>query len=156
MKKVKINKALISSLIVTSLLMTSITIQQSIASDGYVGSWSTDIVELTDSDTYSEEVDLTSAPEYSENIVKMKSKYENIFEDKLKEKLKNTKNEHLDTFIERIDELIEKIKEKESMNLEEKEKILAQLLALKKVIQDIAEDNIEYSIDIDLEEILKI
>jgi biopolymer transport protein ExbB/TolQ len=150
MKKIKINKALIASLITSSLIVSSLAVNQTIAWSAY------SIASLTSSNTYSEEVELNSAPEYSEKIMKMKSKYYDIFSYKIANSLKSQSTENLEKIIDKIDKAIKNAKENAKISMEKQEKILAQLLALKEIIEKALNESYEYSIDIDLEELLKV
>ena len=79
----------------------------------------------------------------------------------LKKKQKIAKKENisidkLEVISGRLELAIEKIKESNTLELEKKEKKLAQLLALLDIIQNILEEKSEFSVDIDIENLLKI
>lgn len=156
MNKVKIHKALVASLITCSLAITSLAIQQALASNNYnyqTNSWYVDEIWAA---TYSDEVELTSAPEYSEKTMRLKWEYLNIFREKLWDRIKSIDSEKLKLISEKIDKIIETTKENPRLSVEKQEKILAQLLALKQIIETEIDYDEQYSIDIDLEELFKV
>lgn len=154
MKKIQVNSILLTILIALSLLVSVININQQIAFNNDSKN-KNNLQYLSSAMTYSEEVELNSAPEYSENIEKMKSKYYDIFLYKLNDLLKNKSTDSLEKIIDKIDKAIENIKWNDKVSLEKQEKILAQLLALKELIEKALNEAYEYSIDIDLDELLK-
>ncbi len=154
MKKIQVNSILLTILIALSLLVSVININQQIAFNNDSKN-KNNLQYLSSAMTYSEEVELNSAPEYSENIEKMKSKYYDIFLYKLNDLLKNKSTDSLEKIIDKIDKAIENIKWNDKVSLEKQEKILAQLLALKELIEKDLNEAYEYSIDIDLDELLK-
>jgi hypothetical protein len=114
--------------------------------------------------TYSEEVDLiseeemelNSAPKYSDNIREKKVIFKKQFNKHFSKKLDKLSNEKLEKVAERISIVLDKIENNEKMSLEKKEKIMSQLLALLEVITEKIEYNEEYSLEIDLEELFSV
>jgi hypothetical protein len=152
-RKTKINTALLASLIISSLLIATQTITQTIASNQNTQSYN--LVSLT-TKTYSDEVELNSAEEYSYQVRHKQKIYKVIFKKRLEYKIKRMDNTKLKKIIVKIDKYLEIFKEKENINENKRIKILAQLLALKEIIEEKINNSEEYSIDIDLEEILNV
>lgn len=106
-------------------------------------------------DLYSDEVELNSAPEYSDKIMEMKNKYEEKFNSVIWNKLDNLTDDKLQLIIDKIDSLLKNTNNNKKIWLVKKDKIISQLLALKDIIFSKMSLE-EYSIDIDLENILEI
>ena len=153
-RKTKINTAVLASLIISSLLVTTQAVTQTIASSQQESS-SYSLVSLT-TKTYSDEVELSSASEYSPEVIKKQKVYKKILKEKLKKKLKNIDNVKLEKVIEKIDKYLEIFQDKDDINEEKRTKILAQLLALKEVLQEKIESTEEYSIEIDLDDLFNV
>jgi biopolymer transport protein ExbB/TolQ len=156
MSHVKIHKHHFWTLIFSCLLFVWVTIHQTLADNNY-STWST-------ASTYSEEVnivdeaelELNSAAEYSENVREKKAVFKEKFNKLLSKKLDKLSNEKLEKVADRIDRALERVEENEKLNLDKKEKIISQLLALLEVIEEKIEHNDEFSLEIDLEELLSV
>ena len=154
-KKIKINAALVVTLTWLSLLMAGVNFHQTIAGMNYSSSENNNNHYVSILKTYSDEVELNSAPEYSKKVIEMKWEYKTKFNKVLWDRLSKVSNSKLEIVYDRIEEKLEEIKSSETIDKERKDKIIAQLLALREIIaQEI--ENEELSIDIDLEEILKL
>jgi hypothetical protein len=154
-RKTKINTAVLASLIISSLLVTTQAVTQTIASSGQEKSPSYNLVSLT-TKTYSDEVDLNSASEYSPEVMKKQKIYKKILKEKLEKRLEKVNSNKLEKIIDKIDKYLEIYQDKDNIDESKRTKILAQLLALKEVIQERLENSKEYSIEINLDEILNV
>jgi hypothetical protein len=99
-------------------------------------------------------MELNSAPKYSDNIREKKVIFKKKFNKHFSKKLDKLSNEKLVKVADRISIFLEEIEDNEKISLEKKEKIISQLLALLEVITEKIEYNEEFSLEIDLEELL--
>lgn len=156
MSHVKIHKHHFWTLIFSCLLFVWVTIHQTLADNDYTtGSTNptySQEVNLVDE----EELELHSAPEYSENIREKKDVFKEKFNKLLSKKLDKLSNEKLEKVADRIDRALERVEENEKLDLNKKEKIMSQLLALLEVIEEKIEHNEEFSLEIDLDELLSV
>ena len=156
MSHVKIHKHHFWTLIFSCLLFIWVSIHQTLADSNY-STWST-------TDTYSkevyivedEEVELNSAPQYSENIREKKALFKEKFDKLLSKKLDTFSNEKLEKVEERINNALLNLEKNEKLAINKKEKIISQLLALLEVIKEKIEYNEEFSLEIDLEKLLSV
>ena len=158
-KQVKVNKSLIVTLLTLSMIMTWVTFQQTLAEAIENQTWAIDNNQIQYNKilkAYSDEAELNSAPEYSEKILEKKEKYKTIFKEALWDKLKKISSDNLKMISERIENKLEIIKETDKVSEEKKEKIIAQLLSLLELINERLNEDDEYSIDINLEELFKV
>jgi len=155
-RKTKINTAVLASLIISSLVVTTQAITQTIASSGLEKNASYNNLTLNKTRTYSDEVDLNSASEYSPDIMKKQKIFKKILKERLEKRLKNIDNEKLEIVIQKIDKYLEIFQNKDNINEEKRTKIIAQLLALKEIIQEKINNSKKYSIEINLDEILNV
>jgi len=124
--------------------------------------WATDNVEYTN--TYSEEVkiineeelELNSADKYSDKVREKKAIFKEKFNKLLSKKLDKVSNDKLEKISERISKALERVEENEKMDSDKKDKTISQLLALLEVINEKIEYNEEFSVEIDLEELLSV
>lgn len=163
MSHVKIHKHHFYTLIFSCLLFVWVTLHQTLADNDYTTvSWFT--TTTTYEDTYSEEVDivteeemeLNSANKYSDKILEKKEIFKEKFTKLLWKRLSKLPEEKLEKIIDRIDSRIDSIQKNDKISEEKREKIISQLLALLELFEDQLEYNEEFSLEIDLEEILSI
>jgi len=100
MTHIKINKALWASLIVASLMICSISIHQTLTWTN--SSYATNSYSKSQN-TYSDEVSLEAAPEYSGEIMEYKEKYIEIYRKVLWDKLDTMSLEKLELINDRLD-----------------------------------------------------
>lgn len=144
MKHNKINKALVGALCISSLIVCSMSLQQTLAGNYSFGGTST----FTQKEVsyYSGEPELNSATEkYSENTLKKKKVFKRLFNTHLENKLEKISTEKLEKLSDLLDDKLNTIKD---------ETKLAQILALKEVIDDELELRDEYELDGELLQLL--
>jgi hypothetical protein len=103
-----------------------------------------------------DELELNSAPAYSNNIREKKAMFKKKFNKHFSKKIDELSNEKLLKVADKIDSVLEKIENNDKMSQEKKEKIISQLLALLDIITEKIEYNEEFSLEIDLEELFSV
>lgn len=159
MMSIKINHFLWHCLIISTGTLIALNLI-SVWNFSYAFSWTwsnyiTSNIIVFQDELYSDEIKFNSAKEYSDNIIFLKSKYENNINSIIWDKLLNISDYKLNKVIYKIDILLDDLEKLQNLNKSTLESKIAQLLAIKSIIQD-ALDNREYSIDINLNTILKI
>lgn len=140
----KINKALVAALCVWSLIICSMSLQQTLAWNLAFGGTST----FTQKELvfYSSEVNLHAASsEYSAEVEKKKTVFKKLFQKHLSEKLANISSEKLESLSEILETKLNSIKS---------DKKIAQVLALKEIIDEELELRNEYELDTELLQLL--
>jgi len=163
MSHVKIHKHHFYTLIFSCILFIWVTLHQTLANNDLLTMWgATDKIQYEN--TYSKEVDilsedeleLNSAPAYSNNIREKKAMFKKKFNKHFSKKIDELSNEKLLKVADKIDSVLEKIENNDKMSQEKKEKIISQLLALLDIITEKIEYNEEFSLEIDLEELFSV
>lgn len=155
MSHVKIHKHHFWTLIFSCLLFVGVTIHQSLADNNYSShSGSTYSQEANIIDD--EELELNSADKYSDKVREKKVVFKEKFNKLLSKKLDKIPAEKLEKVSERINKALERVEENEKMNSDKKDKVISQLLALLEIIEEKIEYNEEFSLEIDLEELLSV
>ena len=155
MSHVKIHKHHFWTLIFSCLLFVWVTIHQSLADNNYStqsGSTYSQEVNIIDE----EELELKSADIYSDKVREKKAVFKEKFNKLLSKKLDKIPSEKLEKVSERINKALERVEVNEKMDSDKKDKITSQLLALLEIIEEKIEYNEEFSLEIDLEELLSI